>query len=196
MAEQKSSSDLPGPLRTATSALRKVPGAETIGRATEGALNAVGSVSPRGRRLAVYTGAGVLGAVGLVEWPLALTGAAVAWLTQQRPEHENPANPAHPAHAADGSRTTKRTTSAGRKTASGRSATTRTASGRSTTRSATTRTASGRSTTRTTSGRSTTAAKKAAPSRSATRTTTAKKAASGRSTTATATRRRRTAAAA
>ena len=176
MAEQKSSSDLPGPLRTATSALRKVPGAETIGRATEGALNAVGFVSPRGRRLAVYTGAGVLGAVGLVEWPIALTGAAVAWLTQQRPEHaEHAAHAAHSGQAADGSRTTKRTTS-GRKTTSGRSATARAASRSTTAKKAT----AGRTTTRTTSGRS----------------TTAKKATSGRSTTATATRRRRTAAAA
>ncbi|WP_079167933.1 hypothetical protein [Streptomyces colonosanans] len=116
MAEQKSSSDLPGPLQTATSALRKVPGAEMVGRATEGALNAVGAVSPRGRRLAVYTGAGILGVVGLVEWPVALTGAAVAWLTQQRPEH-----PERSGQAANGSRSAKRTTSAGgRKTTTSR----------------------------------------------------------------------------
>ncbi|MGW3494549.1 hypothetical protein [Streptomyces sp. NPDC001020] len=122
MAQQKSSSDLPEPLRTVTSALRRVPGAEAVGRATEGALDAVGSVSPRGRRLAVYTGAGVLGVAGLVEWPVALTGAAVAWLTQPRPEHPEPSG-----QATDGSRSAKRTTSAGRrKETPGRPATTTT----------------------------------------------------------------------
>jgi hypothetical protein len=35
--------------------------------------------------MAVYAGAGVLGVAGAVEWPVAVTGAAVAWLTQQRP---------------------------------------------------------------------------------------------------------------
>ncbi|MFG2726518.1 hypothetical protein [Streptomyces canus] len=50
-----------------------------------GALDRVGAVSPRGRRLAVYAGAGVLGVAGVVEWPVAVTGAAVAWLTQPRP---------------------------------------------------------------------------------------------------------------
>ncbi|GGY99406.1 hypothetical protein GCM10010365_17610 [Streptomyces poonensis] len=64
--------------------LRKVPGAGLVGRAADGALDRIGVVSPRGRRLAVYAGAGVLGVAGLVEWPVALTGAAVAWLTQSR----------------------------------------------------------------------------------------------------------------
>ncbi|MFF4763092.1 hypothetical protein [Streptomyces sp. NPDC001292] len=86
MAEQKSSSALAAPLHGAASVLRRVPGAETVGRAAQGALDKVGAVSPRGRRLAVYTGAGVLGVAGVVEWPVALTGAAVAWLTQPRPE--------------------------------------------------------------------------------------------------------------
>ena len=85
MAQQTSSTTLPRPLRTTASALSKVPGATTVGRAAEGALDAIGSVSPRGRRIAVYTGAGVLGVAGLVEWPVAVTGAAVAWLTQPRP---------------------------------------------------------------------------------------------------------------
>lgn len=87
MAEQTSSTTLPQPLRTTALALSKVPGAGTVGRAAGGALDAIGSVSPRGRRIAVYTGAGVLGVTGLVEWPVAVTGAAVAWLTQPRP-HE------------------------------------------------------------------------------------------------------------
>ncbi|MDH6610053.1 hypothetical protein M2164_005688 [Streptomyces sp. SAI-208] len=95
MAEQKSSQQaaesrspaqgLPQPLRAAASVLGKVPGAGTVGRVAEGALDRVGAVSPRGRRLAVYAGAGVLGVAGIVEWPVAVTGAAVAWLTQPRP---------------------------------------------------------------------------------------------------------------
>ncbi|CAM5715667.1 hypothetical protein SALBM311S_04341 [Streptomyces alboniger] len=84
MAEQKSTQDLPQPLRAAASVLSKVPGAGTVGRVAEGALDKVGAVSPRGRRIAVYTGAGVLGVAGVVEWPVAITGAAVAWLTQPR----------------------------------------------------------------------------------------------------------------
>ncbi|WP_305965152.1 hypothetical protein [Streptomyces sp. IMTB 2501] len=87
MAEQKSSSDLTAPLRGAASALRRVPGGSMVSRAAAETLDQVGAVSPRGRRIAVYAGAGVLGAVGVVEWPVALTGAAVAWLTQPRPEH-------------------------------------------------------------------------------------------------------------
>ncbi|MGW7525807.1 hypothetical protein [Streptomyces sp. NPDC054783] len=87
MAEQKSSSAFTAPLRGAASVLRRVPGAGMVGRAAEGTLDKVGAVSPRGRRIAVYAGAGVLGAAGVVEWPVALTGAAVAWLTQPRPEH-------------------------------------------------------------------------------------------------------------
>ncbi|WP_406728949.1 hypothetical protein WJ438_36305 [Streptomyces sp. GD-15H] len=79
------SSDLPQPLRAMASGLRHVPGAEQVGKAADGALDAIGAVSPRGRRMAVYAGAGVLGVAGVVEWPVALTGAAVAWLTQPRP---------------------------------------------------------------------------------------------------------------
>ncbi|WP_244371958.1 hypothetical protein [Streptomyces griseorubiginosus] len=84
---QSSSATLPEPLRNAASVLRKVPGAGMVSRATEGALDKVGAVSPRGRRMAVYAGAGVLGVAGVVEWPVAVTGAAVAWLTQPRPKH-------------------------------------------------------------------------------------------------------------
>ncbi|MEW1684587.1 hypothetical protein [Streptomyces sp. NPDC093594] len=77
-------SDFPQPLRAVTSHLRRLPGAEQVGRAAGGALDALGAVSPRGRRMAVYAGAGVLGVAGLVEWPVALTSAAVAWLTRPR----------------------------------------------------------------------------------------------------------------
>ncbi|QTD96840.1 hypothetical protein [Streptomyces cyanogenus] len=100
MAEQKSSSVLTAPLRGAASVLRRVPGAETVTRAAEETLDKVGAVSPRGRRMAVYAGAGVLGAVGVVEWPVALTGAAVAWLTQPRPADRGDAGAqrSEPAH--------------------------------------------------------------------------------------------------
>lgn len=102
MAGQEASSGLPRPLRAPVSLLGKVPGAGTVGRAAGGALDAVGRVSPRGRRLAVYTGAGVLGAAGVVEWPVALTGAAVAWLTQARQrEHGTEATGVTAAEAAD-----------------------------------------------------------------------------------------------
>ncbi|MGW2386182.1 hypothetical protein [Streptomyces lincolnensis] len=84
--EQEWGQELPQPLRAAASVLRHVPGAGTVGRVAEGALDKVGAVSPRGRRIAVYTGAGVLGVAGVVEWPVAITGAAVAWLTQPRGE--------------------------------------------------------------------------------------------------------------
>ncbi|MCW8381293.1 hypothetical protein NA749_031105 [Streptomyces justiciae] len=59
-------------------------GVAVVGRAAGEVLDRVGAVSPRGRRIAVYTGAGVLGVAGVVEWPVAITGAAVAWLTQPR----------------------------------------------------------------------------------------------------------------
>lgn len=101
MAEHKSSSTLTAPLHGAASVLRKVPGAGVVGRAAEDTLDKVGAVSPRGRRLAVYAGAGLLGAAGVVEWPVALTGAAVAWLTQPRPSHLAEDAPVHrpePAH--------------------------------------------------------------------------------------------------
>lgn len=80
-----SRSALPRPLRVVASGLRRLPGAEQVGKVADGALDWIGTVSPRGRRMAVYTGAGVLGVTGVVEWPVALTGAAVAWLTQPRP---------------------------------------------------------------------------------------------------------------
>ncbi|MFG3010063.1 hypothetical protein ACGFZB_06330 [Streptomyces cinerochromogenes] len=78
------SSDLPQPLRAVGSGLRRLPGAEQVSKAADSALDWIGAVSPRGRRMAVYAGAGVLGVAGVVEWPVALTGAAVAWLTQPR----------------------------------------------------------------------------------------------------------------
>ncbi|MCF1650060.1 hypothetical protein [Streptomyces indiaensis] len=86
---RSSSSDLPQPLRAVASGLRHVPGAERVGRVATGALDRIGAVSPRGRRMAVYAGAGVLGVAGVVEWPVAVTGAAVAWLTRPRPGQQS-----------------------------------------------------------------------------------------------------------
>ncbi|MEV8552247.1 hypothetical protein AB0L04_20755 [Streptomyces glaucescens] len=85
MTRLKPSSVLTGPVRVTGSALRRMPGAGMVSKAAEGTLDTVGAVSPRGRRIAVYTGAGLLGVAGVVEWPVAVAGAAVAWLTQPKP---------------------------------------------------------------------------------------------------------------
>ncbi|MEV5935837.1 hypothetical protein AB0L56_24670 [Streptomyces sp. NPDC052079] len=93
------SSDLPQPLRAVASGLRRLPGGQQVVRVAGGTLDAIGAISPRGRRIAVYTGAGVLGAAGVVEWPVALTGAAVAWLTRPRPTDRPDGEQATPAPA-------------------------------------------------------------------------------------------------
>ncbi|MCE0446380.1 hypothetical protein LT493_21745 [Streptomyces tricolor] len=82
------------PCAAAASVLRRVPGAGNGEQGREETLDKVGAVSPRGRRMAVYAGAGLLGVAGVVEWPVAVTGAAVAWLTQPRPDR--PAEGAQP----------------------------------------------------------------------------------------------------
>ncbi|MGW6296053.1 hypothetical protein [Streptomyces sp. NPDC055058] len=106
------SPDLPQPLRAVVSGLKHLPGAEQAGKAAGGALDAIGAVSPRGRRMAVYAGAGVLGVAGLVEWPVAVTGAAVAWLTRPRPGHPPEAGPAD-GTGAHGARPAAETTRTG-----------------------------------------------------------------------------------
>ncbi|SCK08889.1 hypothetical protein [Streptomyces sp. WMMB 322] len=73
------------PLRTMTTAAEKVPGAERVKGVFDDMLDTVGIVSPRARRVAAYTGAGILGLAGVVEWPVAAAGAAAVWLTQPRP---------------------------------------------------------------------------------------------------------------
>ncbi|MCX5259008.1 hypothetical protein OOK27_33575 [Streptomyces canus] len=132
MAEQKSSQQvaesgspstaqgLPQPLRAAVSVLGKVPGAGTVGRVAGEAMDRIGAVSPRGRRLAVYAGAGVLGVAGVVEWPVAVTGAAVAWLTQPRPgEHGESGDESRPTpRVLASTHGTASTTSRGRTSAS------------------------------------------------------------------------------
>lgn len=74
------------PVQTVTTAMEKVPGAEKVKEIFDGVLDSVGIVSPHARRVAAYTGAGLLGVAGVVEWPVAAAGAAVVWLTQPRPK--------------------------------------------------------------------------------------------------------------
>lgn len=73
------------PLDTMKSTAQRLPGADTVKGAVDNVLDTVGVVSPRTRRVAAYTGAGLLGVAGVVEWPVAAAGAAAVWLTQQRP---------------------------------------------------------------------------------------------------------------
>lgn len=93
--------DLPQPVRAVAARLQRVPGAGVVTRAADGALDAIGVVSPRGRRYAVYAGAGLLGVAGAVEWPLALTGAAVAWLTQPKTDERQARPEAEPGTTTD-----------------------------------------------------------------------------------------------
>lgn len=72
------------PLDTMRSTAQRLPGAEAVKGAFDGVLDKVGVVSPQTRRVAAYTGAGLLGVAGVVEWPVAAAGAAAVWLTQQR----------------------------------------------------------------------------------------------------------------
>jgi len=53
----------------------------------------VTTVSPQARRVMVYAGAGLLGAVGVVSWPVAATVAGVTWITQPRGDSEGSAQP-------------------------------------------------------------------------------------------------------
>lgn len=84
------------PVGAVTSAVRQLPGASVVKEVFDGVLDTVGVVSPRARRVAAYTGAGLLGVVGVVEWPVAAAGAAVVWLTQPRAKSADGAG----AHAA------------------------------------------------------------------------------------------------
>ncbi|MFJ9680583.1 hypothetical protein ACIRP2_21400 [Streptomyces sp. NPDC101194] len=74
------------PVQMVTTAVEKVPGADRAKEFVDGVLDSVGIVSPHARRVAAYAGAGLLGVVGVVEWPVAAAGAAAVWLTQQRPK--------------------------------------------------------------------------------------------------------------
>ncbi|WP_070010941.1 hypothetical protein [Streptomyces abyssalis] len=93
------------PVRAMRSAAESVPGAERARGVFDDMLNTVGIVSPGARRVAAYTGAGILGVAGVVEWPVAVVGAAAVWLTQPRPADMDGAGTAD----TGGARTQKRT---------------------------------------------------------------------------------------
>lgn len=73
------------PVGTVTATVSHVPGATMVKDAFDTVLDTVGVVSPRSRRVAAYAGVGLLGAAGVVEWPVAAASAAAIWLTQSRP---------------------------------------------------------------------------------------------------------------
>ncbi|MFH8474837.1 hypothetical protein [Streptomyces sp. NPDC018000] len=87
------------PVQMVTTAVEKVPGADRAKVFVDGVLDSVGIVSPRARRVAAYTGAGLLGVAGVVEWPVVAAGAAAVWLTQQRPKDAEAARTAGEARA-------------------------------------------------------------------------------------------------
>lgn len=74
------------PVQRVTTAVERVPGVDRVKGIVDGVLDSVGIVSPHARRVAAYTGAGLLGVAGVVEWPVVMAGAAVVWLTQPRPK--------------------------------------------------------------------------------------------------------------
>lgn len=148
------------PVDTVVSAVRHIPGAGAVGGMVDGMLGTVGIVSPRARRIAAYTGAGLLGAFGAVDWPVAVAGAAAVWLTQARPA---------PSGAQAGTATARPAGSSGTRT--GRT-TARTTSGTSRTPKTS---GSGSTATRKTAARKTTARKTAARAASGTAPTTAAK---------------------
>src|SRR5262245_58345747 len=93
------------PVDTMTEAVDHVPGAHAVKGAANGMLDTVGIASPHARRVAAYAGVGLLGAAGVVEWPVAAAGAAVVWLTQQRPKETETAAPASAGRKAGATRT-------------------------------------------------------------------------------------------
>jgi predicted phage gp36 major capsid-like protein len=72
------------PIDTAATVVGHVPGVSAMRKAANGVLETVGIVSPQARRLAAYTGMGLLGVAGVIEWPVAAGGAAIVWMTQAR----------------------------------------------------------------------------------------------------------------
>jgi hypothetical protein len=61
-------------MSTMKATAQRVPGAPAVKGALDGMLDCVGAVSSRTRRVMAYTGAGLLGAAGIVEWPVAAAG--------------------------------------------------------------------------------------------------------------------------
>ena len=110
-----SGSSLPNPVEAVASAVRQVPGAHAVKGVFDGVLDSIGAVSPHARRVAAYAGVGLLGAAGVVEWPVAAAGAAVVWLTQplRRNAPKPPAAKSAPAPEPSAApRTRTRTTAA------------------------------------------------------------------------------------
>ncbi|WP_405682626.1 hypothetical protein [Streptomyces sp. NBC_00057] len=134
------------PVQRVTTAVERVPGVDRVKGIVDGVLDSVGIVSPHARRVAAYTGAGLLGVAGVVEWPVVMAGAAVVWLTQPRPKDAAAAPAARSAKAqttARPARTRPAKASTTSKTAKKRPAKSSTASGKAKTRPAKASTASG-----------------------------------------------------
>ncbi|MCK7624343.1 hypothetical protein MUU72_14740 [Streptomyces sp. RS10V-4] len=93
-AAPAAASKLLHPVGAVTTTVRRIPGAGRVSGAFDEVLDTVGLVSPRARRIAAYTGAGLLGAFGAVDWPVAAAGAAAVWLTQRRPDRTARTGPA------------------------------------------------------------------------------------------------------
>ncbi|MFC5909162.1 hypothetical protein [Streptacidiphilus monticola] len=81
------------PTGTLLSVAGRVPGAGVVRGAANNVLELVGAVSPRSRRIAERAGAGVREAAGVLDWPFATVGAAVAGLLPGRREPEAEATP-------------------------------------------------------------------------------------------------------
>ncbi|WP_314176651.1 hypothetical protein [Streptomyces winkii] len=116
-----------------TDAAEKVPGADRVRGVFDGMLDTVGIVSPQARRVAAYTGAGILGVAGVIEWPVAVAGAAAVWLTQPRPADTDGAK----TDGTGAARTQRRRTRQSASTSANRSGTARKRSGTSAARSTT-----------------------------------------------------------
>lgn len=137
------------PVDTMTTAVEHVPGASVVKGVANGVLDTVGIVSPHARRVAAYAGVGLLGAAGIVEWPVAAAGAAVVWLTQQRPKEAE----ASAAGRKPGATRTDGTRASGAAAKKAKATSKASASGTSGRRTASSRTSPARTTNRTRTGR-------------------------------------------
>lgn len=108
------------PMETMTAVVDRVPGVDAVKGIADGVLDSVGIVSPHARRITAYAGAGLLGAAGLIEWPVAVAGAAAVWLTQPRPKDvvEQPEDESEGLRAKKAARSAKASTTSATSTAS------------------------------------------------------------------------------
>lgn len=86
-----SSSRIPRTIGAASATLDNLPGVGVARKLVDGALGTVGSVPLGTRRVAIYAGAGLLGLLGAIEWPIVAVVAGAVWLTQPRSEAPRPA---------------------------------------------------------------------------------------------------------